>query len=543
MATAAAPRRSPADWAGDLWASTSTANKLAVAGILVVVLLALAGLAFLQSQAAAGRVAILDGYKFTSDESRAALQAFGTANLRDYEYVGGQILVPAQRMNEYLQALASADAFRDNFDKPIDDYINNQRTWWASQSDAERLLQIAKTKTVGKMIAAMDGVEEAVVVLAAPDRMTLRRTGRAKASVAVTARRNLSASEVEQIKQMVAGSFQELDPNQVTVTVTNQTNARGGKKGCDVDTCLVKSRNEYLQTKAAYAEMIEQDIRRLLADLDGVEVVANVDLATQDDIQQRITSFGKGAISSQETTSKSSEAPVGAGPAGGEPGVRTNVDLPGTPPANQGLTAAAAPPPTATESDDTSSTRFDNNRIETTQKIHGLIPKQVGVVINIPRQYLEAATGADGQPAPAPRTEQDIIDAVVRLGYAGLTAENVKILRYSPPPPPEPTAPAAIDRVVTVARDYGGSALLAALALVAVLFAWWIARSSSVPKLVEPEIDESEETEKAAEALLPQVPSTEAARRFEKMQDSVTQIISNNPEGSASLLRRWLQQD
>lgn len=538
MATAGERARSPFEWGTDLWNNTSTPNKLVLVGVVAVVLVALLGLGLSSRSVTEGKVAILDGYKFTSDESRAALQAFSTANLTDYEYVGGQILVPKNRVNNYLQALASADAFRDNFDKPIDDYINNQRTWWASQSDAERLMQVAKTKTVGKMISSMSGVEEAVVVYATPDRLSLRRAGRAKASVAVTAYRPLSPSQIEQIKDLVAGAFPDLDRGQVTVAVTNQSQAAVGK---DIDTGVIKAKNEYLQTKEAYAEEIERDIRRLLADVDGVEVVANVDLEPQDQIQQTITSFGKGAVSTQETTSRNVETAAALGPAGGEPGVRTNVDLPGTPPAaNVGATTAQVP--SNTETDDTSNTRFENNRIEVTQKIHGLLPKKVGVVINVPRSYLEPGTNAEGTAVPPARTEQDIIEAVTRLGYPGLTAENVKVLRYTPVPAGAVTSTSSI-RIETIWREYGSTILFGLLAILAIVGALLISRRAPLPTLVVPPEDTEAREEEAAESLLPKVPESDTAKKMEKMTSSITDIVGQDAEAAASLVRRWIDQE
>lgn len=545
MATAPDIRRSPLQWTSEFWAHTSTANKLTLGGVLLVLLVVVVGLVVSSQPKTEGRVALLEGYKFTSDESRAAIQAFSTANLRDYEYVGGQILVPRTSVNAYLQALAAADAFGDNFDKPIDDYINNQRTWWASQSDAERLLHIAKEKTVGKMIASMAGVEEAVVVVARPDRLTLRRTGNAKASVAITAFRSLPASQLEQAKQIVANAFHDLSPTQVNVVVTNRPGAKGGAMGhaaekC-VDTDAIKSKNEYLQTKEAYAECVESAIRRLLADLDGVEVVANVDVDTPYDVRQRIVSFQKGAIASQETSSRNTETPAGGGPAGGEPGFRTNVDLPGTPPAaNQAMSATASATP-ATESDESNSTLFDNNRVETEQKIVGLIPKKVGVVVNIPRRYLEPTTAADGQSVPASRNEQDIIDAIVRLGYPGLTPESVKVVRYTPAPAPEVT-PAGLP-VGEIVRDYASPALLGALGLIAVLTALRVTRRATVPTVVTPPDDVVADKEVSDEELLPKLPASVEAQKYEKLQETVTTIIQSDSDAAASLVRRWIASD
>src|SRR5690606_16068882 len=137
-------------------------------------------------------------------------------------------------------------------------------------------------------------------------------------------------------------------------------------------------------------------------------------------------------------SSTSEETPVGQG-GGGPPGVRTNVDAPPTVP---NLGTAAATVATATSSDETTNTVFNNNVIETTLRGQDFEPRLVGVVVNVPRQLLEATTvtGPNGQQqVQEPQTtEQDIVEAITRLNYPGLTPDVVKVVRTTVPDPLPP---------------------------------------------------------------------------------------------------------
>lgn len=543
-------RRLGGGWLLDLWNDASTQTRLALAGISLALLLGLVGLLLTARTTRVVTVPLLSGHRFSPNESRLALQAFSQKSLRDFEYAGGQIFVPRDKENAYLQALADGDAFPDNLYKALDDYVINQRNWWASQADAERLLKIAREKMLSKTLLSMEGVTNASVLVTEPPRLGMRRVGKAKGSVSVTVVKPLGATRIEQIKHLVASAVHDLAPEDVYVAVNGTGgggSASGGSSGVHaVDTELAKMKSEYLQTKEAYAEAFEADIRRIFSDMEGIDVIANVELTNNDGIQQHIVSYQKGAVASQETTSRVSEQGSGAD-AGGEPGVRTNADLPGTPPAgqrgasNQGAVVGVASAAGNSDSEETSSLRFDNNKVETSQKIHGLLPTKVGVVIKVPRKLLDPSTDADGRPTPPARTEADMIEAVVRLGLPGLTAENVKIDRYQPTLATEPEVVRA--SVVEVLKEGGPLILFAVLGLAAIATALIVGRRAPMPPLPPMPDDATESAEKDADSLLPKIPLDETALRADRMRGEIAQMATQNPEAAASLIRRWLQNE
>lgn len=525
---------------GEVWAGMTVVNRLTLAGIAVAILLALIALVTSGRRDTSGKVPLLEGYKFTASEMQEAIRAFGPTRT-DYEIQAGQIYVPRSKESDYLSALAAGNAYPENFYKAFDDYVTNERTWWSSQADAQRQIFMAKQRILAKMISSFPEIGEASVVVTDPPTMGMRRTGPRKATVRVTmlGRVPLSPLRVEEIKHMVASSFEGLEPGAVYVAgdaLLGKAGAGGMSGDACVDTTLAKLNNPHLQSKESYAECIEHDILRMLGHLEGVSVVANVEVDLDKRIDQRIKQFEKGTVVSRDTTTRSSETAGGAG-RGAEPGVRTNVDEPGVAP-NQGASAGGGGG--NVETDETSREEMVPNTIETTKEIAGLTPKKVGVVISLPRRYLEPGTDDAGNNTPAAITEAEIVANVVALGYPGLTEDGVKLVRYTPAELP-PMAVAGFSTIEFVG-DYGSSIFYGLLGLAAIIVAIVIARRAPVPAIdratVEPAMTEEEEA-----SLLPELPADEEAARFGKMQETVNTMVSSSPESAASLVRRWIQQD
>jgi flagellar biosynthesis/type III secretory pathway M-ring protein FliF/YscJ len=312
----------------------------------------------------------------------------------------------------------------------------------------------------------------------------------------------------------------------------------GGMHGDScVDTTLSKLNNPHLLSKESYAECIEHDILRMLSHLEGVNVVANVEVDLDKRINQVITQHEKGAVVRRDSTSRNSESTSPAAREG-EPGVRTNADEPGVAP-NQGATAASAP--TNTETDESTTEEMIPNRIETQKEIAGLTPKRVGVVISVPRKYMEATTDAAGVAQPAAMTEAEIISSVVALGYPGLTEESVRVVRYTPEEVPAEEAPAGFAALDLVMENIS-SILFGILGIAAIIVAIVVSRRAPVEKVDRTELEE-EARDQEEEPLLPEMPADVSALRYEKMQETINQMVGSSPESAASLVRRWIAED
>lgn len=544
MATDEAAARNPSRFT-ELWEAMSPTNRLILGGIAVAILLAIVALVASGVQGRSNMVPLLVGYNFTPTEMQEAIRAFGP-NRTDYTLHGSQILVPRNRESEYLSALAEGNAYPDNFYKAFDDYIANERTWWSSQADAQRQIFIAKQRVLAKMISSFPEIANASVVVTNPASVGLRRAAPRKATVRVSVlgRQPLSPLRQEEIRHMVASSFEYLDPSAVYVAgdaLLAGGAGRGHGTGMSGDTCvdttLSKLNNPHLLSKESYAECIEHDILRMLSHLDGVSVVANVEVDLDKRIDQVITQHEKGAVVRRDSTSRNSES-TSAAAREGEPGVRTNADEPGVAP-NQGATAATAP--TNTETDESTTEEMIPNRIETTKEIAGLTPNKVGVVISVPRRYLEATTDDAGVAQPPAMTEAEIISSVIALGYPGLTEESVRVVRFTPAPMP-PEDELAAYSILDIAFENLSSILFGLLGVAAIIFALIVSRRTPVEK-VDKTAFEEEIRDQDEEPLLPELPPDASALRYEKMQETINQMVGSSPESAASLVRRWIVED
>lgn len=538
MATGPAERRSLAELTSDWWNKLSRELKLAVA-VTALAVVAVAGYMLATTgQSTTTKVPLLDGAAFTQQERIEALRAFASNGLSGAEISGSMILVPRDREADFLRVLP-ADAVPGNLDSDLDDYIQND-SWWKSRDEARRQFMMYTARKISREIKLFPEILDASVTVTQPPPMGLRRLGEAKASVTVATLGNqpLSPVRVREIQNLVAHSFSNLEPSRVYVVanVPLQGNGSDPDDG-PINTRMAELENEALQTKELYRKTIEHHLRRALAHLPGATVVANVEVKPTHEIYRKIVSYGKGVPVSTQTSSTSEETPVGQG-GGGPPGVRTNVDAPPTVP---NLGTAAATVATATSSDETTNTVFNNNVIETTLRGQDFEPRLVGVVVNVPRQLLEATTvtGPNGQQqVQEPQTtEQDIVEAITRLNYPGLTPDVVKVVRTTVPDPLPPEEDPTV--AWEIVRTYTMELLLALLALAAIIAAVVLARRAPMPSLVRLPIDEDDEVREPEEGL---EPSPETSR-ITKLQESITQMVSEKPEAAAGLIRRWIKQD
>ncbi|QDU62083.1 flagellar MS-ring protein [Planctomycetes bacterium Pan216] len=517
----------------DYWNDLSLNSRVALVGLVGAVLVVIG---FGVTMAGQGDVALspLLAGDFTPVERSQALKAFSQAGLKNYVYDGATILVPSNEVPRYLAALSENDALPGNFYKAIDDYITNQRTWWASQTESERLFSVAKERMLASAIETFPDISNALVTVTQVPRYGLRRTGIRKASVKVTTIGNkpLGPMVAEEIKNLVGNAFSDLTPARVEVVGGGMAghNASSGDGDTCVPTELAGMKNELLQNKVLYARCIEDRIRRMLSYMRDVEVVVNVEVENERNVQQRLVEFDKGAVKEQDTSQMSSSSRRG-GPAQGEPGVPPNVIPPGVP--NQGASASVS---TQEDTEEESNTSYDNNQVETTKQFQDFPIKSVGVVINVPRSYLDATDN--------PVDPTQISEAVASLGFPGLTADTVRIVPFTAPEPEEVTEPSF--SVIELLVDNGRSLTLGLFGLVAVIVAALIARRAIVPPLPEiPELpaQDDEGTSDEDEDLLPQVETSEQQKRVGQMKTSIQQLVDSDPDSAAAIVRRWVQSE
>lgn len=173
-----------------------------------------------------------------------------------------------------------------------------QRVGWqrAMQGELER------------MIARIEGVKSARVILALPERRVFRRDNEEKAEASVFLEldhsRSLATAKVQSICRMVAGSVPALRPDDVTITDSNGNllakglDSGGGATGLAQYLELQQSMESYLTEKA-------ESVLRPIVGADSVVAVANVEV---DDSAVETTTetydAGSSVIISEKTVSE-----------------------------------------------------------------------------------------------------------------------------------------------------------------------------------------------------------------------------------------------
>lgn len=520
------------------WNSMSRSARVALVLVAVGILMAAAyALSSLPPSVSSTLAPLLGGYDFSLEERESAIKAFQERQLTDYSLVGAKIFVPKNKEADYLSALATGEGgMPGDTDRAIDKYIEEQRSWWASTAESERLFRVAEQRRLARVIESFPEIEH-VSVLASepPERGTLRGRipkGTAAVKVSTVDGKPLHPQRVEQIRELVDGAFRDIPGPEAVRVVEDALRATGGHghNGCPDPSLLTDGAGQYLMTKAAFECQVENKIRELFADLNGLVVKVNAELDPRHNRNQHIDSKAKGPVQSESGESSNSEAAqVATAQTGGEPGVRTNVDIPGQAP-NQGAIATTSSP--SVQNDEVFERIYDNTQTLTEQGFVDFEPLRVGIVV---RYRIPPGAPAEAEGAPTPLAIREMIAS---LGYPGMTVDNVAVQPYvgEDPPALEEPSVSVFQQAATVLPAAG----LTMLGLVAVLLAILLARRAPLPDWVAAvESGDKGPTGRALD-LEVDLPRDASAEKFEQLQAQINKMVQTNPEAAAGFVRRWI---
>jgi flagellar biosynthesis/type III secretory pathway M-ring protein FliF/YscJ len=541
---------SPTQRLMDSWESLSVSVRIA-AMLMVVGAMAAVGLALSGNSRNNDRAMspLMGGYDFSLESRESAIKAFQEAKLVGYSMVGSKIFVPIGSEVEYLSALASSKTgLPGNTDDAIDRYIEEQRSWWASTAESERLFRVAEERRLARVIESFPEIDHASVLVSdLPPRGTLRaRTSQGTAAVKVSTNdgKPLHPRRVEQIKTLVAGKFRDVGSPERVEVVSDSLGSSAGTTGAPDPAMLTDGAGKYLMTKAAFSLQIENKIRELFADLKGLTVAVNAELDPRYARNERTTKLEKGPVKRETSDSSNSEsASEGAPSPGGEPGTRPNVDVPNATP-NQGAQASSAATIPNTQTSETSEKEYDNSQTLQDHQFVDFEPLKVGVVVRyrVPPAASAGATGATPGASSAP-DPQKVREMIASLGYPGVSVESVSVQPYEGEEPevieePGPSFLVEFTRLLP-------SITLGILGIFAIIVAVIVASRAPVPKLAQ-QVETASELEKERSAAQEEekseaVRSAEAVA-FEQSQQQMNKIVKDNPEIAAGIIKRWVME-
>ncbi|MFP6890149.1 MAG: flagellar basal-body MS-ring/collar protein FliF [Nitrospinota bacterium] len=408
---------------------------------------------------------------------------------------------------------------------------------------------------LAKTITHIRSIKSARVHIVMPDRSLFseeKRVPTASVVVGLSGAARLSKRHVNSIVQLVAGAVEGLESKNVTL-VDNRGNILAGGKGDDDADLFSATQQEF---EANLEGRMERHIESMLAKVVGVgKVVARVDLDLNMKRVERTREIFDPEKQIERSIRRIKESnQSGAAGTGGVPGVQANV-----PESERNENVAAASGGTEQKSSRTSETinyEIDKTIERTVEPVGEIRKISVAVMVN------GVAGTAPGQFQPRPKAEIDKFKQLVRAAIGANTQRGdlveIQSVPFVAPPPPEEgeIVPVGQQAFITDMIQYivGIIALVMIfLFIVRPILSWLTsvelraappsgALAAGMGALALPGLP-------GAAALLaePEVPAVMNKEEIQmeeaaKIYDQVYDFVSNNPEETADLLRRWVRE-
>jgi flagellar biosynthesis/type III secretory pathway M-ring protein FliF/YscJ len=504
----------------------------------------------------------LVNHDFTFTELDAAEAALKSNGIR-HEAYGTRLFVRAADRHNALRLIHAAGALPEGSLFDMEAVVTSQNPFQAPEA-REFAQNYAIGNELAKIIATSPSVRQASVIV--NPKTTRRLGGRAEvptASVTVTLApgKEMTAEVVEGFAKLVSGAISGLKPHNVSVTDAKTLRSFNVPHPDDAVSF------DYLRLVKQHEAHLRSKIQTKLADIPGVQVAVSVEL----DTSKRITQNIKHDQPQPKTeTSQSSETSDAAAPAEG--GVQANL--------GQALTAAG--PGSGTTTEETSVENFEPkvSRTETVEQMPFAI-KSVAAAVGIPRSFVAAVCAArfpdkseckdDDPDFVSIRDEQvsRVKASVERIAMARDPADvQVDVYPDMDWTASEPAWNGAADTAGALAgaqgldplgfvQTYAAQLGLVFLALTSLFMMMRIIRKSPpIPGQGRGRAAEGVD-EPAVEPLLTvgrrsigqaEVSDTfltghevdDDTLRYQELGREVSQLVADDPESAAHLLRRWI---
>jgi len=505
--------------------------------------------------------------EFTFDELEAAEQSLRSNGVH-YEVLGGaRVYVrPGDRHNA-LRLVHGADALPEGSLYDMAMVVAKSDPFQSPQARAYAQTY-AKGNELAKIIATSPAVKKASVIL---NPVTKRRLGglndvpTASVTVSLGAGREMNPEMVEGFAKLVAGAVAGLKPHNVYITDSRTLRSYSMPHPDDATSfdvlSMVKRREEHYRAK----------ILSKLADIPGVQVAVTVEL----DASKRVTQNVKHTVSQPKVETTSSTENSTARRAS-EPGVQANL--------GQALSVGGGGQTQSTEETKVENFEPKISRTETIEQFP-FATKKITAAIGIPRSFVVGVFRLQHPESPEDPRDDDAQFVAVRDAQVSRVKASVERIVMADPqdvevdvyPDVEWTSDGEVwsrtpgatalarqsgDAMNTLGlvRTYGPQAGLAALALVSLVMMMRIVRKSSdtlaTRRRRPPDVSPVSEEEvvslavgsmpvgraEVSESMLTGKELDPDTLRYQELGQEVARMVDSDPEGSADLIRRWLEE-
>jgi flagellar biosynthesis/type III secretory pathway M-ring protein FliF/YscJ len=465
---------------------------------------------------------------------------------------GDRVLVPADRRDEALAALAFGDAMPENTVSGFDE-MSKQLSPWDPQSKTDAFIKEGKQRTLQNVIRQMAGVKSATVLI---EPATGRRIGmgnEASASIHITMKdggvgsRKLAMAAAS----LVAGAQQHLPLKKTQIVIGSHpyrlTDLADGPGG-----------DEITEMAAAEEARLEEKVRGLYDNVEGLLVKISVSV-NMTATQTQSKSIDPGGVIQKEkrTNTRNESEPVPSPAVATEPGAQPNTGA--------SIDQAAQPQIAGERTREENDTEYEilaGSETKTSSKPAGEITP-LGAAVRVPRSYFvnmaKALSNSTADPAMA--TLQPVIDGElerIRNEVASCTAikdpQAVVVSMYNDFPSPTHAAAdaAPTGTIVATLNSYGKEIAIGLLALVSLFMVSTMVRKGAAPAPIVTQPATPRETPNLdagitiagvvgeGDPMLDGMELDQDAVRTQQMLDQVSTLVGENPDAAANLVKRWL---
>lgn len=502
-------------------------------------------------------VALLDQPMGAEDVTRLRGK-LGGMGIR-YEVTGDRLMVPSEQRDAALGALAFDQALPTSTSTGFDALIKNISPFGGETQNAQWWGQ-AKQAKLAEMMRGWPGVLDANVIIDSTERRTFTNPVQPKATINIKTRdgRRPEKKLVMAAADLVAGAQSGLDRGRVTVIV-NGVSFPMHDQGAD---SVAAGGGELIELRQQYEEYFTRKINNQLRWLNAevfVSVTVDVNNRSTQAVETKYDPKGTAKVETRQRTRTSEDQTSQR--AGGEPGAGANI---------QGSIADAD-----TGGDEVSSNTNEDeteyqsglSRVETTSREGPGGATVRAATVRVPhsyfvRMYRERNPGGGGagttepnEAALQPLLERELgkIRAEVK-GCVGLSDDALATVEtYADAvlasAEAAPVAPAS--NVAAVVGVHGKEIALGALAVVSLFMVSMMVRKGSPAPVAAPaeapgpvpQLAAGEEVVGEAgdgEQMLDGMELDEDAAKTQQMLGQVSDLVKENPDAAANLIKRWL---
>lgn len=492
------------------------------------------------------------------DQSLSADEiALITARLRGrgipYRMVGDRIHVPAERRLEILADLGYAQMLPRDTRSAFDEIISRASPFVSSRQQEEMFNQ-AKQTTLAQIIRRFPKVGHAAVII---DPRRERGPGGVEpsATVNITMRPGEppDARLVNAAADLVAGAVANLPRGRIKVIIDGVSYPVRGRE----DSAPAAGGDEYLAQVQKAERYYADKLARQFSFIDGAMISVTVKVNNERTDKVKTEVDPKNILHKPVSEESSTDETRSTARPAGEPGVVTNAGM------NVAETATAE-----ASSGTTEKTRTDYvvqaGRTDIKTFNPGGDVTVTGASVLLPRShFLQAYRKRTNTTAePEPQAINDFIKAelaqVIRPGVRAclgvLSDDAIHVDTYTDLLPPAAPGPAAASGSVTLLLGaHIKEIALAALAALSLLLVAHMVRKSAPAPVAAPRPDVEAETpatlkageEAVGEAtegapMLDAMEVDEDSAKVQQMLSQVSQLVEENPDSAATLVKRWL---